>query len=72
MSISVWMRDREQRESVGSLPQGVELNLIPNGSAPPAGILDAEFLVPPYARGEPLANVVHRAPKATREVLRKR
>ncbi|HEY7830786.1 MAG TPA: 2-hydroxyacid dehydrogenase [Solirubrobacteraceae bacterium] len=48
MSIIVWMRDREQRQSLGPLPEGVELHLIPEGATPPAEIVDAEFLVPPY------------------------
>jgi phosphoglycerate dehydrogenase-like enzyme len=48
MSISVWMRDREQHHYAEPLPEGVELHLIPEGSPPPAAIRDAEFLVPPY------------------------
>jgi phosphoglycerate dehydrogenase-like enzyme len=48
MGISVWMRDREQRRSLGSLPDGVELHLIPRDSPPPQEMRDAEFLVPPF------------------------
>ncbi|HEY7952688.1 MAG TPA: 2-hydroxyacid dehydrogenase [Solirubrobacteraceae bacterium] len=48
MSISVWMRDREQRSFAEPLPAEVELHLIPEGSPPPPAIREAEFLVPPY------------------------
>ncbi len=48
MSIGVWMRDREQRRSLGPLPEEVELHLIPEDSSPPEGMRDAEFLVPPF------------------------
>jgi phosphoglycerate dehydrogenase-like enzyme len=47
MAIEVWMRDGEQREAVGPLPEGVRLHVIPRNSPPPAEIIDAEFLVPP-------------------------
>ncbi len=48
MSINVWMRDREQCQFLGSMPEAVELHLIPNDAPPPAEILNAEFLVPPF------------------------
>jgi phosphoglycerate dehydrogenase-like enzyme len=48
VSISVWMRDREQRSSLGPLPGGVELHLIPRDSPPPQEMREAEFLVPPF------------------------
>jgi phosphoglycerate dehydrogenase-like enzyme len=47
MAICVWMRDREQRGSLGTLPDGIELHLIPRDSPPPQAMRDAEFLVPP-------------------------
>jgi phosphoglycerate dehydrogenase-like enzyme len=48
MGINVWMRDREQRSSLGPLPDGVQLHLIPRDSSPPQEMRDAEFLVPPF------------------------
>jgi phosphoglycerate dehydrogenase-like enzyme len=48
MSISVWMRDREQRSFAEPMPEGVDLHLIPEGSPLPQAIREAEFLVPPY------------------------
>jgi phosphoglycerate dehydrogenase-like enzyme len=43
------MRDRPQRGCMGPLPDQLELHLIPDGGAPlPEGLLEAEFLVPPY------------------------
>lgn len=48
MSISVWMRDREQRSFAEPLPESAELHLIPEGSPLPWEIREAEFLVPPY------------------------
>jgi len=62
MSTIVWMRDREQRESLGPLPDGVELHLIPEGSEPPAGIVNAEFLVPPYD-SRPLLQLLRQMPR---------
>ncbi len=62
MSIIVWMRDREQRRSLGPLPEEVELHLIPDGSPPPTGILDVEFLVPPYD-AHPVLQLLGQMPK---------
>ena len=62
MSIIVWMRDREQRRSLGALPEGVELHLIPDGSLPPKEILEAEFLIPPYD-SHPVLQLLGQMPK---------
>jgi phosphoglycerate dehydrogenase-like enzyme len=59
MAISVWMRDREQRSSLGPLPDGVELHLIPRDDSPPRAMLDAEFLVPPVDSPAVLAMLAH-------------
>lgn len=64
MSVSVWMRDREQRECAGPMPEGVELHLIPEGSPLPAAIRDAEFLVPPYD-SPPVLELLARMPRLT-------
>jgi phosphoglycerate dehydrogenase-like enzyme len=62
MSISVWLRDREQRQSMGPLPDGVELHLIPSAGEPPPQILDAEFLVPPYD-SQPVLGLLAQMPR---------
>jgi phosphoglycerate dehydrogenase-like enzyme len=62
MSISVWLRDREQRRSLGSLPEAVDLHLIPSAGQPPPEILDAEFLVPPYD-SQPLLELLAQMPR---------
>ncbi len=48
MSIQAWVRDRPQLSCVGSLPEGVEIHPIPSDGELPAGIVEAEFVVPPY------------------------
>ncbi len=48
MAISVWVREREQLDAIGELPDGVELHVIPRGESPPDAIREAEFLVPPF------------------------
>jgi phosphoglycerate dehydrogenase-like enzyme len=62
MGISVWMRDREQRHSLGPLPPGVALHLIPHDAPPPARICEAELLVPPYDY-RPVLELMARMPK---------
>jgi phosphoglycerate dehydrogenase-like enzyme len=62
MGISVWMRDHDQRHSLGPLPLGVTLHLIPRDAPPPAQIREAEFLVPPYA-SRPVLELLARMPK---------
>lgn len=64
MSISVWMRDREQRQCAGPMPKGVELHLIPEGSPLPAAIRGVEFLVPPYD-SRPVLELLAQMPKLT-------
>ncbi len=50
--VNLWIPDRPDRDAVGDLPEGVVLNLLPDGDASegdrnaPEGIFDAEFLVP--------------------------
>lgn len=51
MPISVWIRERPQRACLGPLPAEVELHLIHEDRALPAGIEEAEFLVPPHDCG---------------------
>lgn len=46
--MKVWLPDNPARASLGELPEAVEINLIPRGSALPQEIETVEFLVPPY------------------------
>jgi phosphoglycerate dehydrogenase-like enzyme len=62
MSISVWIRDRPQRHALGSLPDEVELHLIPRGGPLPKDIRGAEFLVPPYDY-RPVLELIAQMPK---------
>lgn len=48
MAISIWIRDRPQREFLGPLPHEVELHVIPPEGPLPSDMRDAELLVPPY------------------------
>ncbi len=47
MGISVWIRDRPQRQHMGSLPAEVDLRLIPDEGPLPTELREAEFVVPP-------------------------
>jgi phosphoglycerate dehydrogenase-like enzyme len=62
MTISVWIRDRPQREAIGPLPPGIELNLIPSGAPFPEAMIDAEFLVPPFGC-EPVLELMRQMPR---------
>jgi phosphoglycerate dehydrogenase-like enzyme len=44
--VNVWIADREGREAVGKLPEGVKLGLIPREGALPSAVGAAEFVVP--------------------------
>jgi phosphoglycerate dehydrogenase-like enzyme len=46
--VEVWLPDNLARDSLGELPQAVEVNLIPCDGALPQEIEAVEFLVPPY------------------------
>lgn len=45
----LWLRDGPERDAIGSLPDGVDLRLVPRDGALPAEFYEAEFLVPPFA-----------------------
>lgn len=62
MSISVWIRDRPQRDALGPLPADVELNLIPGGAPFPQAMMDAELLVPPFGC-KPVLELIAQMPK---------
>jgi phosphoglycerate dehydrogenase-like enzyme len=43
--VNLWVPDRADRDAIGELPEGVELNVIPQ-EGPASALLQAEFLVP--------------------------
>ncbi len=48
VSIQAWVRDRPQLRCLGVLPKDVEIHPITSDGELPAGIVEAEFVVPPY------------------------
>jgi phosphoglycerate dehydrogenase-like enzyme len=48
VSVAVWIRDRAQRYALGTLPEIVDLHLIPQDGDLPLEVRNAELLVPPY------------------------
>jgi phosphoglycerate dehydrogenase-like enzyme len=64
MGISVWIRDRPQRHALGSLPDEVELHLIPRGRQLPVDIRGAEFLVAPFDC-RPVLELIAEMPRLT-------
>ncbi len=44
--MNLWIADREGREAVGKLPEGVKLGLVPREGPLPSAALAAEFVVP--------------------------
>lgn len=46
--VNVWLPDHPARQSVGELPVGVELSVIPRKGPLPPGFDSVEFLVPPF------------------------
>jgi len=62
VTITVWMRDSDQRHAVGSLPGEVELRVIPPDSPPPDEIRDARFVVPPQGP-HPVLGLLARMPR---------
>jgi phosphoglycerate dehydrogenase-like enzyme len=61
MAISVWIRDRPQREFLGPLPPEVECHLIPREGPLPSEVCDAEFLVPPF-NTRPMLELLRKMP----------
>jgi len=62
VTITVWMRDSDQRHAVGSLPGEVELRVIPPDSPPPDEIRDARFVVPSQGP-HPVLGLLARMPR---------
>lgn len=48
--MDLWLRDRPERDSMGPLPDEVNVHLIPRDGPIPDGVVNAEFLVPPFGR----------------------
>jgi phosphoglycerate dehydrogenase-like enzyme len=52
--MQLWLRDRPERDLLGPLPDEVDLHLIPRTGPVPDGVVEAEFLVPPFGHSRVL------------------